>query len=73
MRSEGESSRGDFTVVILPKPRGTGNTFHLVTIQPQGVPMRTDKDFDRAVLQAVLDGSSDPENPEAMALATATR
>lgn len=48
---------------MLPKPRNAGNTFPSTTIPARADTMKTDKDFDRAALQAVLDESSDPDNP----------
>lgn len=50
--------------MILPKRPWAGNTFPTHEIPHPADAMRTDKDFDRAALQAVLDESSDPDNPD---------
>lgn len=51
--------------VILPKPDPRGNTFGLPPVNWKGRAMHTLDNFDRAALEAVLEGSSDPGNPGA--------
>lgn len=49
--------------MILPKPVSGGNTFRFPPVNWKGWAMHTLEDYDRAALEAVLEESSDPENP----------